>query len=421
MEYFFTFPIELQKHTLTFLHPVDLDTLFELGNLQPSPPKHNDNYLRMQHLALEAKYFGKQIVLSNDEKLASIKFSELDYMLMHKVCICPSDITFALFDFTNYQRTLSFTKILFERYLSVLQLFTSKFNVRLILVENVPLENNLLKSVFQPLCCANLNVLFTIKYAPASAHGFKHLRSNEIELNVAEYLQFNSEIAVECLLLHLFDSNNLIKHLQVENGCFCCHGLKVLNLSYNNLTDYHLSTVEFPVGLQELNLSNNQLQNLNNSTFSFSKLTSLKNLNLSNNNIMHIELRDSPQHHEPYSLKSFNLSGNILASYSSLAECRFFQGVTKLDLSRNLLDTLTPVPPSVKTLDLTGNYLTYTPETVKGIFPSGLEVLKISCSVPTDESNEVLFLNATNTLIEEARLQLLKELHICGLAEFKFN
>lgn len=417
MEAFFSLPVEIQKHTLTFLEPCELDRLFSLASLQPLEPQSIDPYTQTRHLALAAKFHNKRVVLSNYAKLATISFQELDYLLAHSISISPSDITFAFFDFTNYNETFAFTKFLFERYLENLRFFTSNFNIRLILVENVPLENNFLKSIFQPLCCGDLNVLFTIKYAPGFAQDSRLLRTNELEVSMAKLLGENSEIAVESLLLHLFDSNNLIKHFVADNGCFCCQGLRVLDLSYNNLTDLHLASVEFPPGLQHLNLSNNQLQLIDNNTFGYRNLTSLKSLDLSNNNIMNIRLKNIPGALQSYQLSHLKLSGNILASYESLADCSFFENVRDLDLSRNLLDTLTAIIPRVRVLDLTGNYFALSTETVKNVFPPELEVLKISFSVPPEESSELSPLKATDILIEEALLQSLKELYVCGFPE----
>lgn len=417
MEALFSLPVELQKHTLTFLEPCELDFLFNLGSLQPLEPQLIDPYTQTRHLALAAKFHNRKVILSNNEKLATISFQELDYLFAHNISISPKEITFAFFDFTNYSQTFVFTRFIFERYLETLRFFTSNFNIRLILVENVPLENNFLKSIFQPLCCGDLNVLFTIKYAPGFAQDYRLLRTNEIEVSMAKLLGENSVIAVESLLLHLFDSNNLIKHFVADNGCFCCQGLRVLDLSYNNLTDLHLASVEFPAGLQHLNLSNNQLQLIDNSTFGYKNLTNLRSLDLSNNNIMNIRLKNISGALQPYRLSNLKLSGNILASYESLADCSFFSNVRNLDLSRNLLDTLTPIIPGVKVLDLTGNYFALSSEAVKNVFPSELEVLKISFSVPTEDASEGTPLNATDILIEEAQLQSLKELYICGFPE----
>lgn len=421
MEVFFSIPVELQKHTLTFLEPCELDHLFSLGSLQPSEPQFTDAYTQTRHLALAAKFHNKKVVLSNNEKLATISFQELDYLLVHNISIAPLEITFAFFDFTNYSQTFAFTKFLFNRYLRRLRNFTSNFNIRLILVENVPLENEFLKSVFQPLCRGGLNVLFTIKYAPGFSQDLNTLRANEIEVSMAKFLGEYSEIAVESLLLHLFDSNNLIKHFVANNGCFYCQGLRVLDLSYNNLSDMHLASMEFPAGLQHLNLSNNQLQLIDNNTFSYKNLTSLRSLDLSNNNIMNIRLQNTLDTMQTYQLRQLKLSGNILASYESLADCSFFNNVRNLDLSRNLLDTLTPIIPHVNVLDLTGNYFALSSHAVKNIFPPELEVLKINFSVPTEDFQGMSHLNVTDILIKEAQLQSLKELYICGFPEIIFD
>lgn len=423
MEAFFLIPPELQQHTLTFLESHELDVLFGLDNLQPTHPRSNkcSAYTRIRHLALIAKFYGKPLILSNDPTLATISFSELDYLLIHKLGIRPSEITFALYDFTNYEKTLAFTNVLFGRYLNILQCFTHNINVRLILVENIPLQNTFLKSLFQPLCCAHLNVTFTIKYSPGAGRNVRSLQLNELELGVAQFLQENTEIAVHSLLLHLFDSSNLIKHLVADNACFLCHGLRVLNLSYNHLTDAHLSAVQFPAGLEHLNLSNNQLQNLSNRTFAYEGLTCLRSLDLSNNNIMSINLRDPASIEQDYALRQVNLTGNILSSYSFLKGSSFFRQIDEVDLSRNLLEVLTPFPPYVKKLNITGNYFSYVPGTFENVFPNGLEILKISYFLRSEGVDEFLFQNITNALMKESLLESLKELYICGCSEFSLN
>lgn len=413
MEVFFSIPTELQKHTLTFLEPSDLDYLFSLQKLQPLSETYNAEFLKIQHLALTAKYYDRQVILSNNAQLASISFSELDYLLEHNISICPAEITVAFFDFTNYQQTLAFTSFLFQRYLGVLQCFTRNFNIRLILVENVALENDFLKSIFQPLCMAHLNVRFTIKYAPGIKLNSPKRRGNELELGMAEFLSVNSEIAVESLLLHLFNSNNLLKHFVEDNGCFCCQGLRVLNLSYNHLTDMHLATVRFPDGLEQLNLSNNLLQNLTKNSFIYENLTSLRSLDLSNNNLMSLTLPVSNTH-QKYKLKQVNLSGNLLASYEFLDESRLFQNVAELDLSRNLLEVLTPFPASVRVLDLTGNYFTFPTESLVKAFPPRLETLKVSGFISRTNDTSSTVLNLTTALLEGGLTPELKELYICG-------
>lgn len=153
---------------------------------------------------------------------------------------------------------------------------------------------------------------------------------------MADLILANTEIVVETLLLYLFNTNNLLKYLISNNGCFCCHSLRVLYLSFNHLIDSQLATVEFPAGLKRLNLSNNQLQYSTNRTFAFQNLSNLRTLDLSNNNIMSIDIRNTAAVAPDYALTEVNLSGNFLNSYFTLSECVFFKKLRNLDLSRNL-------------------------------------------------------------------------------------
>lgn len=153
---------------------------------------------------------------------------------------------------------------------------------------------------------------------------------------MADLILANTEIVVETLLLYLYNTSNLLKYLIGNNGYFCCHSLWVLCLSFNHLIDSQLATVEFPAGLKRLNLANNQLQYSTNRTFVFQNLSNLRTLDLSNNNIMSIDVRNTAAVAPDYALTEVNFSGNFLNSYLTLSERVFFKKLRNLDLSRNL-------------------------------------------------------------------------------------
>lgn len=83
----------------------------------------------------------------------------------------------------------------------------------------------------------------------------------------------------------------------------------------------------------------------------------------------------------PFNLELLNLSGNILVSYSNSFGCMFFDKLKSIDLSRNLLELLTPFPKQVLSLDLSGNYFAMHLDKIKGIFPKNLTLLCVSASL----------------------------------------
>lgn len=404
---FFNLPPELQQLTLQFLPLWDLDRLFDLQALsQPNVP---DPYLIVRHQALAAKYMWKSIVVSNDPDLATISLDQLDYLMLHRIYISPKDVTLAVFDFTNYASSVAFMHKLFTTYLPVLQNYTRNFRIRLILVENVPLDNSFLRLLFEPLCSPQLNLSwFTIKYLP----GFSKLqRNHDSETSLMNLLTSTNEIAIENLELHLFDASNLVQHLVDSNGCFHCENLRTLDLSFNNLTEWNLRNLKFPSTLEHLNLSNNQLRGLTNSSFHHQSLTNLKTLDLSNNNLMRIELhnyRNGPN--GPYVLESVNLSGNILSDYSGMFHSDLFLNLKAIDLSLNLIQKVSKFPSSLVSIDLSGNYLSLSFDSVNTIFPAGLRKL----SLGTNGSLATCGANSAKMMIQAAGLQNLQELELCG-------
>ena len=103
----------------------------------------------------------KSLIPSSNSDLSTISFEELDYVIFHGISISPSEITFVFYDFSNRQKSLDFTRLVFKQYLCAVQRFTRNFNAHLILSENVPLENDFFKTVFLPLRSAPLHFKFT--------------------------------------------------------------------------------------------------------------------------------------------------------------------------------------------------------------------------------------------------------------------
>lgn len=411
METFCLLPPEIQVLTLYFLENEALDRLFELSSLLRDGPVDSP-YLMLQHQALWAKYYRTNLVMLNSEEFQKFSLEELEYLVENDLIISPSEITVVLFDFTDYTNSVSFLYTMFRKYFPQLKRFTRNFSVQLLLVESVPVENTLLKLLFEPLCSSEYNVnWFTIKYHPGM--GKKARDPGSLRFQPKELLQPGNEIAITNLQLHLFNSTHLLKHLVDESGCFYCSNLKSLDLSFNNITDHILETLRLPALLEHLNLSNNLLKIVTNRTFKFHHLNNLKSLNLSNNNIMKLELHDhqSTEHDSHYALEQINLAGNLLTGYRCLSECNLFREVRYIDLSKNLIENLTPFPFLAVMIDVSGNYFALHGHQMVGVFPRGLRKLCVSAAMPTDQC----YGEFARFLILEAELWNLVELQICGV------
>lgn len=411
MELFFALPPELQTLVLKYLDHEDLDRLFELPSLLRQTAFRSP-YLELQHQALWAKYYRSNLVMLNSDEFRKFSLEELEYLIERGIMIAPAEITVVLFDFTDYKNSVSFMYTMFKRYFPHLRRFTRNFSVQLLLVENVPLENTLLKLLFEPLCSGEYNVnWFTIKYHPGM--GKRSRENGSLHFNANDLLQPGNEIAITNLQLHLFNSSNLLKHLVDDSGCFYCSNLKSLDLSFNNITDSILETLKLPSSLEHLNLSNNLLKIISNRTLPYRDLGQLRSLNLSNNNIMKVELQDylGFENDPPYSLELVNLAGNLLAEYRGIFGCKFFERIKRIDLSKNLLERVTPFPELVISIDVSGNYFALHGHQMVGVFPRGLRRLCVSAAMPTDQC----YGEFARFLIQEAELWNLGELQICGV------
>lgn len=409
MEAFFSLPYELQTLVLTNLENADLDRLFELPKLLHEGAFCSP-YLTLQHQALWAKYHRQNLVFLNSAEFRKFTLRELEYLIKNGIVISPAEITVVLFDFTDYSNSVSFMYTMFNQYFGHLRKFTDRFSVQLLLVENVPLENSFLKLLFEPLRLSEFSVnWFTIKYHPGL--GKRSREGGALQFSPDDLLQVGSEIAITNLQLHLFSSSNLLKHLVDDHGCFYCRNLESLDLSYNGITELVLGNLHLPASLRHLNLSNNLLNTVSNRTFLYGHLHQLRSLNLSNNNIMSFELRDTEDNGEPYVLELVNLSGNLLADCNTLFQSRLFEQVKQIDLSNNLLENVAPFPPLAVSIDISGNYLHLHGHQMAEVLPRGLRRFCVSAAMPNDNC----YAEFAKILIQEAGLWSLSELLICGV------
>ncbi|KAK6454740.1 uncharacterized protein RJT20DRAFT_60715 [Scheffersomyces xylosifermentans] len=375
MSIFFRLPVELIDRTLSFVPTEELQYLFELRSLLFEPIEGiSDPYLTLRHMALLNYYQGKNLILTNNVSFLSvssptslnISINELCYLLGRGLIIRPKDISFILFNIRDDpSKFLSYIQVLFQTdILNYLKTATENFNVQIVLARNRQMINQLLiKNLFTYLNGLNYKInWFKIRYTGEGNH-----------LEDSNY----SNLTIQNLQLHLFNSQRLITHLSQHSSCLLCDNLKSLDLSFNALND--LSSIKFPPSLTNLNLSNNSLIELNNFNFNWKNLVNLESLDLSNNNLLRIVLpfRDFQA---PYKLSSVDFSGNNLMDLSFLSKTPLFQNLEDINLSRNLITHLCRFPESVRNLNLTGNYLVTLLEQLNGkIFPSSLQKLDLSC------------------------------------------
>lgn len=128
---------------------------------------------------------------------------------------------------------------------------------------------------------------------------------------------------------------------------------------------------------------------------------------------MKLELHDhqSTEHDSHYALEQINLAGNLLTGYRCLSECNLFREVRYIDLSKNLIENLTPFPFLAVMIDVSGNYFALHGHQMVGVFPRGLRKLCVSAAMPTDQC----YGEFARFLILEAELWNLVELQICGV------
>lgn len=408
METFFRLPAEIRLEVLYFLSPGDLDLLFSLSLL---PDPRYDPYITIRHQALVARYARQDLVMSNFPRVELLSIQDLDYLIHHKLLISARSVTFVFHATCDCLET--YMSCLWQRYLHILERFTKDFNIRVLLANSFSLASSVIDNWFRPLLNSSSNVnWFTIKYSMGPEWESHNVPSWS---STREGSELSSAICPKNLQLQLFDSGTLLRHMANSNGCFHCESLKTIDLSFNNLRDEDLGKIRFPPNLEEINLLNNMLLVLSNSSFSFIQLTKLKELNLSNNNIMRIKLRNIPDQGQFQVLK-VNLSGNILTDYSLLFTCDFFEAIRELDLSNNLLGELTPFPATIKKLNLYGNHYHLLTELISQVFPDRLEQLRIA--MPPGE--QFRFDELAEAFVNAAKFLTLKELRIgCCLPEIR--
>lgn len=420
-EILFQLPKELIVHTLSFLEPDDVTKCFGLDEILMDTS--DDPFLAIKHYAIHAKYLNRQVIMSNAilDKFSQLSITKLKYLIKHNIIINPKEISFVLFDVTKFDEPMKFFRNILQSYFFHLEHYTSNFSIQLILTENFEIDHNLIKTILEPFNSNNSKISwFTIKYNPI-AHKRRDIYDGYVEeremLNLPycelnDFLDTNGGFNIENLKLRLFNSIKLINQLSNKFSCFNCNSLKTLDLSYNGLNDYSLLKINFPKLLNYLDLSNNNLCFVSNTNFNLTPLENLISLNIANNNIMKFRFNtNSLTFENNFKLRYLNLSGNNLQGYTDLftPNNKIFSNLLEIDLSRNMIKEISPFPILLKSINLKGNYLTYsTHEMIGKTFPCHLHELHINfCRVLNDDCTFLdLVANILNSLYNLETLEV---------------
>lgn len=408
---FFLLPLELQLHTLKMIPNRYLELMFELASLGTSSPDLNSAYLVVRHLGLAAKYHNCSLVISNDEDFCTFGMKEMEYLQRHQVQIQPLEITLVFFDLSDLGSSFAYSAMLFGNYLSTLQSYTQTWHIRLILTNSHEVNFAAAAKLLQPLWLSPVGVnSFTVKYQPGMKSAISRARQSRApEVSLASESASIAPMAVERAVVQLFNASRVLETLASSGGLLSLDNLKILDLSFNNLTDYDILQIAFPSSLEELRLANNQLRRLSNLTLPFRSLCNLRLLDLANNNILQVDFSGRDNDCE-FSLDHIDLSGNLLSDFSSMYGCSIFAGLRSINLAQNLLDRVAKFPPQVQDIDLSGNYLQFRGDEIRRVFPRGLRKLSLSTGAPPDRACH----EWARLLMQEGELEHLRELEICG-------
>ncbi|GEQ68170.1 hypothetical protein JCM33374_g1837 [Metschnikowia sp. JCM 33374] len=319
-------------------------------------------------------FYKKPLLLSNDFASKSMPLCHLRQLIDMGIHITPSEVNINVFDFTDFEGSFSLWECFSASLFQFMSRLDSRFNIELVLWENVPLDTNLLRAWLDPLIKHGIEVT-NCKIRYSSSLGFVPSRNTE-PFNDYKIIEDTGAMSVENLHLNFFGPSEICRQLSPQKPCINLDSIQYLDLSFNQLTDMDLRSIQFPKALKELNLSNNSISVFDSESLPFETLSELKILDLSNNNIMRLDIC-SPRDQICSSVQVLNLSGNFLSTYSPLFGGPLFSGLQEIDLSHNLISQLSGFTESLKRVNLTGNYITKQPEPSALCFSKNLEVLGI--------------------------------------------
>lgn len=378
----FQLPVELIQKVLSKLSNKELQHYFNIEGLLATTTDQitNSSYLPIRLIALSVYFYNKSVIISNTvgehykhvQKHNTDIYVSLDHLQslsINNFIIRPRQIFIYITDDTDQNSCgcpLNLSHISFIHKLSqLLPVMMSQYCYRSDTKVNLSISLSTTE---------DLNSLYDL------LHTIKTFQKLSIKYTAKETLDIASEplqdLQIDTLELQFFNQYRLIDNLQANNNQLL--SINHLQLSYNLISSLYF----FPCysNLKSLNLSNNNLVCINNHNFNWGNLYNLEVLDLSNNNIIEINLTNR-RNTRNYKLRSLNLSTNNLRTLPNFQQCKFFENLQDLNLSRNAITQLSikSFPNYLETLWLKGNYLSQLIDELNGeVFPKLLQFLDLT-------------------------------------------
>lgn len=378
----FQLPVELIQKVLSKLSNKELQHYFNIEELLATNTDQitNSSYLPIRLIALSVYFYNKSVIISNTvgehykhvQKHNTDIYVSLDHLQslsINNFIIRPRQIFIYITDDTDQNSCgcpLSLSHISFIHKLSqLLPVMMSQYCYRSDTKVNLSISLSTTE---------DLNSLYDL------LNTIKTFQKLSIKYTAKETLDIASEplqdLQIDTMELQFFNQYRLIDNLQANNNQLL--SINHLQLSYNLISSLYF----FPCysNLKSLNLSNNNLVCINNHNFNWGNLYNLEVLDLSNNNIIEINLTNR-RNTRNYKLRSLNLSTNNLRTLPNFQQCKFFENLQDLNLSRNAITQLSikSFPNYLETLWLKGNYLSQLIDELNGeVFPKLLQFLDLT-------------------------------------------
>ncbi|CAX43359.1 leucine-rich repeat-containing protein, conserved [Candida dubliniensis CD36] len=413
----FQLPVELIQKVLSKLSNKELQHYFNIEGLLATTTDQitNSSYLPIRLIALSVYFYNKSVIISNTvgehykhvQKHNTDIYVSLDHLQslsINNFIIRPRQIFIYITDDTDQNSCgcpLNLSHISFIHKLSqLLPVMMSQYCYRSDTKVNLSISLSTTE---------DLNSLYDL------LHTIKTFQKLSIKYTAKETLDIASEplqdLQIDTLELQFFNQYRLIDNLQANNNQLL--SINHLQLSYNSISSLYF----FPCysNLKSLNLSNNNLVCINNHNFNWGNLYNLEVLDLSNNNIIEINLTNR-RNTRNYKLRSLNLSTNNLRTLPNFQQCKFFENLQDLNLSRNAITQLSikSFPNYLETLWLKGNYLSQLIDELNGeVFPKLLQFLDLTyCKIISLDRDYRYQATVIEKLISVEKLNNLKVLQL---------
>ena len=413
----FQLPVELIQKVFSKLSNNELQHYFNLQELLATTTDQitDSSYLPIRLIALSAYFYNKSVIISNTvgEHYKHIQkhntdiyvsLDDLQSLFINNFIIRPKQIFIYITDDTDQNSCgcqLNISHISFIHKLSqFLPIMMTQYcygsGTKVNLSVSLSTSDGL-KSLYELLHNIKAFQKLSIKY---TAKGTLDIAKDQLQ-----------DLKIDTMELQFFNQYKLIDNLQANNNQLL--SINHLQLSYNLISNLYF----FPCysNLKSLNLSNNNLVCINNDNFNWEKLYNLEVLDLSNNNIIEINLTNR-RGTGNYKLRSLNLSTNNLRALPNFQQCKFFENLQDLNLSRNAITQLSikSFPNYLETLWLKGNYLSQLIDELNGeIFPKLLQFLDLTyCKIISLDSDYQYQATVIEKLILVEKLNNLKVLQL---------